>query len=213
MSDAEDLTDRDEMVMQAASGGGEGVRPEPSKMDRDELEVEVEALREQVDTIQAEFDQFRQDVTQKINQLENAIEGDVNAVGSTTLEKYASMPPEVREETISPTEQRAVKIYLHWDELFFGRDDKGRRFVDTQTKANLKHNPSRIKVELRDILDEGLESIEIYRALQMVAKLSGSEETTDSYDRLHITGGDFEYHELPVADNSKLRKVLREENE
>jgi hypothetical protein len=56
--------------------------------------------------------------------------------------------------------------------------------------------------------------MQVYRAMEHVAKLTGGEEHQDEYGRLHIHGGEFEYHEKTTPDGSDTYKILRltEEN-
>lgn len=128
----------------------------------------------------------------------------------TTLQRYANIPTDERKELLSTAEHVAATIYDNWSELAWpmGDHDNRRYGIDTVTKANVKHAPSRIKVELKKLADIELQSNEIYRAMQAAAKLSGGEETTDQAGRTHITGGDFEFHEQPTADNSRNKRIL-----
>ena len=183
------------------------------------MQEQLADMQEQLSTTKRELAETRQELGEerqakkelvgKLNQLEEAVEGDVTAVGSSTLEKYSTMPEDVREDVLGTTDQRAIKIYNHWDEISW-RNAENEWFVDTKSKLTTKNQPSKLKHALKGVLQEDLQWNEVYRAMKAVAKLSGGEEHTDQYGRTHITGGDFEYHVVTTADNSDTRKVLKQ---
>lgn len=107
--------------------------------------------------------------------------------------------------------RRAVTVYQNWDDLAWklGSDDGEQRWgMDTNTKAKKKHQPAKIGVELRKLLDEDISWNQIYRVMEQLAKLSGGTEHIDQYDRTHIAGGEFEFHDQSTTDGSDSRKVV-----
>jgi len=206
VSQPEGLSDRDEQVLAAAVKPG----------DDDDLAGRVAALESLVESLQADIAgleadlkaerEQKRELVQAVNRLQDAVEGRDELVGVSTLEKYASMDAADREELLSTSERRAVSIYRHWDELAWVAN--GKELLETQARANAKHNPSKLRYRLNKHFDESLQATEIYRALKAVARLSGGEEETDTNGRTHITGGDYEYHVLPTADGAKTRRVL-----
>lgn len=207
MSQHEELSDRDEHVLEAAvEPGGDG----------DDLAGRVAALESLIESLQADIAQLEADLeaereqkrelVQAVNRLQDAVEGRDELVGAPTLEKYASMDAADREELLSTSERRAVSIYQNWDDLAWVAN--GKELLETQARANAKHNPSKLRYRLNKHFDQSLQATEIYRALKAVARLSGGDEETDTNGRTHVTGGRFEYHVLPTADGTKTRRVL-----
>ena len=210
MSQEERLSERDKLVFEAASSNGESTDSGDEVAARvDALENLVESVQDDIASLQAELQQEREqkrELVQTVNRLQDAVEGRDSLLGASTLKKYASMDDADREELLSTSEQRAVSIYRHWDELAWMAN--GKELLETQARANAKNNPSKAKYRLEKHFDESLQANEIYRALKAVARLSGGEEETDSNARTHITGGAFEYHVLPTVDGSQTRRVL-----
>lgn len=134
-----------------------------------------------------------------------------------TIEHYAAMPAEEWDQ-LDTSIQIAVTLHEQWQDLAWklggGRNYAGnsaeQRFgIDTKTKANVKYQPSKIRYELRRELDRDLQVNEIYRGMQRLAKLSGGTEHVDSRDdRVHITGGLYEYREQSTIDGKAIRRVL-----
>jgi hypothetical protein len=207
LSQPEELSDRDEQVLAAAVESGN---------DDDDLAGRVAALESLVESMQADIAQLEADLeverehkrelVQAFNRLQGAVEGRDELVGASTLQKYASMDAADRESLLSTSEQRAVSIFRHWDDLAWVAN--GKELLETQARANAKHNPSRLRYRLNKHFGESLQSNEMYRALKAVARLSGGDEETDTNGRTHITGGEFAYHVLPTADGTKTRRVL-----
>lgn len=130
-----ELTDRDEQVLQVVEEEMDVIADDAAGPAEEitELRALVEDLATELDNLERRFTQFSTNIVKKVNRLEDAVEGEVAAVGATTLEKYASMPDGVREETLGPSDRRAVQIYEHWDELAWKVN--GRYVVDTSTTA------------------------------------------------------------------------------
>lgn len=167
-------------------------------------------LRDAEQQLDAQRDLIQQ-LVQSVNRLQDTVEGGRGPVGQTTLEKYSTMTPDDRREVLPRSEQRAVTIYEHWDDIAWKTGeafDTPRRVIETGSVANVKHSPSKAKYRLEQVFDEELAWNEIYRALKAVAKLSGGEESVDDAGRTHITGGTFEYHVQRTGDNSDTRRVL-----
>lgn len=223
MSADEVLSEREKAVLDAASTNG---RKDPTHesdthtdalrsaiihtRDRDdgqELRRELDELREQVKRDR----ELRKTFVAKLNRLEDAVENDPAVVGTTTLERLATMDEEDRQETLGPSHQRAVEIYEHWDELAWTAGERGsERLMETKAVANAKNNPAKIKYRLEKHFDRSFGWNEIYRAMQAVARLSGGQEETTEYGRTKIVGGDFVYEETITADGSDTRRVLKE---
>jgi len=180
--------------------------------DATEFEEIAKELRDKFAQHRAEFRQFQHDVTNRFERLEDGVEqqpADEDDV--PVIDRYARMSDEEREEILSTAEHIAVTLHDNWRDIAWKLGDaKNRRIgVDTKTKANAKYNPSQIKHRLKQHVDRDLQSTEIYRGLQQLAKLSGGEEHVDvETGRIHIPGGLYEYHERRTADNKETRRVL-----
>ncbi|PSQ43774.1 hypothetical protein BRD07_01250 [Halobacteriales archaeon QS_9_68_42] len=206
MSQHEELSDRDEAVLEATVESGDDA----------DLAGRVAALESLVESLQADIAGLEADLeagrehkrglARTVNRLQDAVEGRDELVGASTLEKYASMDKADREKLLSTSERRAVSIYQNWDELAWMAN--GKELLETQARANAEHNPSKLRYRLNKHFDESLQATEIYRALKAVARLLGGDEETDTNGRTHVTGGAFEYHVLPTADGTKTRRVL-----
>lgn len=221
MSTEDELTERDKAVLGYTPDENPGTTTSRSEDDAEgesscshedrfqQLEDAVESLQNELAETRRDLAQERKqkrDLVQMVNNLQEQIEGDASLTGSTTLEKYTEIDEEDREELLSTSERRAVSIYENWDELAWTTQHKN--LMETQARANAKNQPSKIKYRLEKHFDTSLQANEIYRAMKAVARLSGGEESTDTDGRTHVTGGDFEYHVLPTADNSRTRRVL-----
>lgn len=210
------VTERDERVFEAASGlaSHNGVEDGDSPLCErvDELaslvDQHAETIAQQNQRIEQQNQKLR-NLAQTINTLRQDLDGEVSTAGTSQLEKYASMPEQVREDTLGPSDQRAVAIYTHWDDL--AERTQAGYCVSTRRNSTMKNNPAKFRVQLENVLGDDLRWVEVYRAMKAVAKLSGGEPEPDQYDRLHITGGDFEYHERATPDGSDTYKVLVKE--
>jgi hypothetical protein len=153
------------------------------------------------------------DLEDRIDELERSPDG--VSEHAPPIEYYANIPPEERAELLSTSEQIAVELHTNWEDIAWKLGDATHRRigVDSKTKANAKYNPSRLKQRLKGLLNRDFESIEIYRGLKRLAKLSGGEETTDSANRVHVTGGLYEYHHRSTIDGRDTKHVLYRSNE
>jgi hypothetical protein len=165
------------------------------KQVKNELMGEIEDLRATVETLQQR--QQNADSEYHPHQLSRLAAMDVS-------ERRALLGPDAK------AKRRAVKVYEHWDDLAWklGSDDNPKYGMDTNTKANKKHQPAKIGVELRKLFDTDLSWNQIYRVMRALAKLSGGIEHVDDYDRTHITGGEFKFEQRPTTDGSDTRKVV-----
>lgn len=205
MSHSEELSERDELVLDEASEDGD-----------DDLADRVAALESLMESMQADIERLEADLKsehehkreliQLVNRLQAAVEDRDELVGASTLEKYASMDKADREELLSTSEQRAVSIYRHWDELAWVA--QGHEVIETQLRANATGKQSRAKYRLEKHFDESLQSNELYRAMKAVARLSGGEASTDEYNHERITGGDFEYRHVNKRSGDGTQRVL-----
>lgn len=202
--------------------GADGVFGDEDLVDWDPSDMEADdasesELREQLaqeraarEDLEAQFQQFKREMVEKVNRLENAVDGN-GAVGQTELEQYATAPEDIR-AGLSTNKERAVKLYEDWQDIAWKQhsDHGGSFFVDTQTRSMKKNHPSKLKHTLETRWDESLTWNDIYRTMKKVALMSGGESLVDEYGRTHITGGGFEYHERPTPDSSKVKRVLAE---
>lgn len=193
-------------------------RPEfdPAEFEADEsqsdsdLREQLDAERQERERLEAEFEQFKREMVAKVNELQAAVDGQ-SVVGDTELQQYATAPDDIR-AGLSTNKERAVRLYENWHEIAWKQQEAhgGRYFIDTKTPSMKKNHPSKLRHELETRWDENLHSPDIYRTMKQLAKMSGSEESVDEYGRVHITGGEYEYHERPTADNKSIRRLVVE---
>lgn len=179
-----------------------------------QLEAEVEDLRD-------ELTAWKQTVASRLNELGDRVNGrdpsDPRAGNFyedlTILEKYSRMSNAEREELLggNPSKLRAVKIFENWSD--WSRTVQAGQLISTNHTRG-RYNKIALKVDLQSATDEDLQNVEVYRAMKMVAKLSAQErddvETiTDEFDREHIHGGAFEYHEKVNPDSGDHFKILK----
>lgn len=185
-------------VLEGESTDYDGVDSRGLQLALAEVQADLQAALDRIDELE-------QQVAQQQQRIEN-MEQDASGDDLTTLERYAAMPPEDREELIGSSERRAVAIFSNWWDL--AKETPSGWVVSTERNSKTKNQPSQFKVDLERITGESLQWMQIYRAMHKVAKLSGGEEIRDDYDRLHIQQGAFEYHEKPTPDGDKLIKRL-----
>lgn len=196
------LSDRDRAVLDAVS---DDITAPSETDDPDELREAVYEIAEELEETQ----NVQQTILERLGDLEQQVDGNVETIGQTRLEQYADLPEDVTKDTLEPSEYRAVRIYEAWQELSW-QAGNGRWIVDSARQAPQKYNPSMLRVLLERELDEDLDWNEIHRALKAVAILSGGEKRVDDYGRHHIEGGDFEYHVRATVDGSDTKHVLEE---
>lgn len=163
----------------------------------------------------------------RLDELEGRLEtlesrGKVPDEDAPTIEHYAAMPEDEWDE-LDTSIRIAVTLHENWSDIawtlgggrnYAGNTGEQRYGVDTKTKANVKYQPSKLRYELRRELDRDFQVNEIYRGLRRLAKLSGGTEHVDSRDdRVHITGGLYEYREQSTIDGKDIRRVLWREQE
>lgn len=188
-----------------------------SSLSRDELIRRTERLEEEVADLQEELAETKSALFTKINQIEDRLDGDRSGNQDldnlTILEKYQRMPPGERERLLSASQRRAVVIFEHWRD--WAEDVKAGWLITTRQSRDRRHGKSNIKADLKAATGEDLSSVEVYRAMKMVAKLSAedpdqeAEHIVDEYDREHIDGGAFEYHDKVHSDANRTFKVLK----
>lgn len=214
--------------------GGVDVSMDTASLSREDLIAELEKVRDERDQLDARVSV----VERQLQMLKRAITGKednfyeldefgpddnllsrlraVERSGSDIEDEapplvyYARMPEDAREEHLSTSEQIAVELHINWADIAWqlGDDSAGRIGVDTKTRANAKHRPSRLRYRLKQLLGRDLDNQEIYRGLKRLASLSGGDEDTDKHGRLHIVGGEYIYQHRPVADASSMKHVL-----
>jgi hypothetical protein len=219
MSSDEILSDRDLQILDAAAS-----EDDDRSDGRDDLRQQLEDLREIVEQQAQTIEQN----AREIRRLENSREyianeldrlkrqtGDIDLSHYTELERYTQMVEDGVGATLDGSLRRAVAIHQNWDrwsQTFgntgtnkFGVERTQQVGISTRIKSTRKYAPSKIRVQLEDELGEDLHSEQVVRALKMLAKKSvtDDEEATverDRANRLHITGGDYEFHERTSPD-------------
>lgn len=217
---AEGLTDRDREVLDHIGG---------ETPDDHDAQEQIEALRKENRELAAEVQDLRDELTatkktlfSELNKVRDELNGqDPTDPRSsprydslTTLEKYARMSEEERDDLLGSSDQRAVLIFENWSD-WSRTVDAGELINTNHTRG--KHGKTAISVDLQTATGEDLQANEVYRAMKAVAKLSASdpddiEHLTDTNGREHVTGGAFEYHEKvnPDANGQKRKfKILK----
>lgn len=185
----------------------------------DDVVAENRALRRENEDIRAEFEEEKKTLHARINKLQDQINGNDPSnprasdyyANLTTLEKYHEMPQDERERLLSSSDRRAVVIFENWRD--WAKNTEAGWVITTKDSRDRKNGKSNIKADLKTATGEDLRSIEVYRAMRAVAKLSTTDEdsvkiTEDEYGRGHITGGAFEFHDKSEAGTSRRFKVL-----
>lgn len=207
-----EFADNTAQLLQQASDASDlknGVNDAEDESVVDELRELVDEQREVIDEQQQEIDTLRKDVAKLSRQVEK-LRADVHgeSSASTDLARYLQFNQEQRENLLSSTEQRAVSLVERWEEIAW-KTPNGLA-VETQTRANVKHSPSKLKYRIKQVLDHDLEWQQIYRMLKAVAKLSGGSPEHDEHGRMTIEGIRFSYYERTTADNNDTKRVLVE---
>lgn len=205
MSDA----DRDAMLWQEIGG-------DPEELVIDGSGATVEVPQKAWESILGRLDELEV----RVEMLES--HGEIPEGDAPTIEYYAAMPDE-EWDGLDTSVKIAVTLHEQWEDIawtlgggrnYAGSTGEQRYGVDTKTKANAKHQPSKIRYELRRELDRDFQANEIYRGMQRLAELSGGTEHVDSRDnRIHITGGLYEYREQSTIDGKDTRRVLWRDEE
>lgn len=211
------LSERDQAVIELIENDSDGELDAEdyretiqSLTDRmDEMETEVATLRTKVDT-----------VTNRLFSRVDDLESQVDATGDDDVPpivRKARMTPEEREDNLSKSEHLAVLLHEFWDEIrwemgatgtdIHGNDLDTKFGVDTKSKANAKYSPSKLKYRLKEYANHDLHSMQVYRALQRLAKDSGGSEYTKN-GRVEIRGGTYEYREVATPDGKDTRRVV-----
>lgn len=218
------LNKRERQILEGGDGsaddqgkdrGDETVTIERSLLD--DLLSGLQRAHDRIDQLEENQSTFATNTAEKLNQIEQHLDGEVSTAGATVLDKKASMPRELRRESLSASEFRATVIHNHWDDLSWTAGDENNRkyLVDTQKVAPTRHMPSIFKRDLERELGDDLGWNEVYRAMKMVAKQSAPDSDDveiekDQAGRTHIKGGEYEYHEKPTPDADDVKKVLVE---
>lgn len=168
---------------------------EPVEVKVSRLEAENRKLRNRLDELE-----------DRIDEIAASPRPEEDGDDLLPIERYSEKPKDVREHEFNESVVRAVEIFENWWEVA-GKTDKGW-VASTKRNSVKKNNPSQFKLDVERVTDESLEWVQIYRAMQQLAKLSGGEVHKDDYDRLHIQYGAFEYHERPTPDGEQLYKML-----
>lgn len=205
MSDAEVLTERDRQLLQSLDEEMEAAE------DTDDYERAFREFRSRFEEHLAEFRAFKRNVNRRLEDLEDGAVAEEPEEDSPPLVHYANIPREEREGLLSTSELIAVTLHDEWDSIAWklGTSSNRRIGVDTKTKAAAKYNPSRIRYRLKEKLDRDFQATEIYRGLKRLAKLSGGEERVDEgTNRVHVSGGLYEYREMTTADYDEVKRVV-----
>lgn len=190
---------------------------DPSDLSRNELADRTERLEEEIRELREDLYETKKTLFAKINQIEDRLEDGGGAMDHpshlTVLEKYQRLPTEERERLLSASKRRAVLIFEHWRD--WAEHVNAGWLITTRQSRDRRNGKSNIKADLKASTGEDLRSIEVYRAMKMVAKLSAKDpdrevdHTVDEYDREHVTGGAFEYHDKVRRDADRSFKVLK----
>lgn len=181
--------------------------------DAEELEEIARDIKSKFFELKAEFRQYQNQVDARFDEIERRLEDSApdKEKNYHQIHFYENMGQEEREKQLSTSERVAVTLHEDWHEIAWklGDDNNRRVGVDSKSKANAKYNPSRLKHRLKQHVGKDLQSIEVYRGLKQLAKLSGGEEhVEDVTSRVHVKGGLYSYEERPTSDNSDVRRVL-----
>lgn len=182
-----------------------------------DLREKIREQREQIRNLEQQFNEFQQSVDQRLSQLE---ERDAAAEKDEVvpLETWLQLDEEAREEELSTSDKIALTIHENWHDIawtmgggsnYAGTRSDQRVGVDTNTKANAKYNPSRLKHRLKKELDFEPHHEQVHRGLKRLADATGGEEEIDvSSSRALVIGGWYEYRELPTPDGNDTKRVL-----
>lgn len=212
------LSDRDEAVLgfveeEMADISDDADTPAEELADVRELCRDLASRLDAVEHEQQQAAGKRRDIFKRLRRIEERLDDDGTVTGSTELEQYATAPEQIRKQ-LSANKKRAVTLYEDWTDVAWRPDANEENLnkwrVDTARRLDVKNQPSRLKHELEQREGETLSWNDVYRTMKQMAKMSGGEEEVDSYGRSHIVGGDYEYHERPTADNSRMKRVLKE---
>lgn len=191
MTDARDIA-----VWEEIGGDPDGLRDPP------EVTVEVPEsllweLSERVDRLETE-----------LAALKNG--HDLND-GITPIEAYAAMLENGDADALTTSQTIAATLHNGWEEIAWqlGDHDHRKIGIDTKSKATVKYQPSRIRYRLRERLGWDPDNKQIYRGLKCLALESGGEERINQSDnRVHVSGGVYEYREMATADNKDVKRVV-----
>lgn len=227
MSDAE-LSERDTAVLNAATATenpetdpAADSKTNPAEGRLETLTSHTSPLKSEVAELQsmlaetrralAEERQRRTDLEARLEALEAGSEPRQAADG-TLLDKYAAMPSAERAELMGASERRAVRLYECWWDIA-EQGAGGNYAVTTRRRAPTKNSPSKLKIDLENLLDEDLAWEQVYRAMKAMARLSAPareevETTSDEHGRTRIAGGAFEYQERATPDGKDRYRVV-----
>lgn len=181
-----------------------------------ELESIARDLRDEVARLRAEFRQHKHEVDQRLTALEDGNHTDAGG-DAPAIVHYANIPADERPDLLSTSELIAVTLHDEWADIAWklgggstihGDSVDSHFGVDTKTKATAKHQPSKLRYELKRSLERDFQVNEIYRGMKRLAKLSGGYEHVGEDGRATIAGGLYKYREVATADNSENRRVL-----
>ena len=142
-----------------------------------ELEQEVQTLRDSVDRLEQRLEQVpsRDTVTWLVSQVQDAGPSkQVDPEEMTTLERYAQMPLDERVDTLGASDLRATLIWDHWAEWSITGPYGDQCLTTRQTR------PATLRVLLREAdpsvnhsAGEDLHRQQVYRAMRAVHRLTG----------------------------------------
>lgn len=206
MSESQALSERDRQLLSTIDEEIEAAD------DSSDYERIARDLRDRFAEHRAEFRQFKHDTNRRLERLEENETGQAAVDDDAPLlVHYANIPEDDREDALSTSEQIALTLHCEWSDIAWtmGDSDNRKVGVDTKTKANAKYNPSRLRHRLKEKVGHDLQATEIYRGLKRLAILSGGEECVNAADnRVHVTGGWYEYREMTTADNQDVKRVV-----
>lgn len=218
-------TDGDREALEAVSGDSEPLPVEEQLQEQrrrnDELEEDIADLRDELEG----WKETVRGLAGQLNDVSERVRGrdptDPRSRGFyenlTILEKYSRMDEAERNELLAgnPSKLRAVLIFENWEN--WSNTVAAGQVISTNSTRG-RYNKMALRVDLQSATGKDLENIEVYRAMKMVAKLSvqerdQAEAITDEYDREHIRGGAFEFHDKVNTDanggKGKSFKILK----
>ncbi len=182
-----------------------------------ELRAELRDHQAELRRLETEFQSFQQAVDERLTRLENRqAAGEQDS--AVPLETWLQLDADARASELSTSEHIALVLHEHWQDIawtmgggsnYAGTTHEQRVGVDTNTTANAKYNPSRLKHRLKQALDFDPHHEQVYRGLKRLADATGGEEyVDDTAGRTHIVGGWYQYHEKATADGEDTKRVL-----
>lgn len=216
MSSDAPLTDRDRKLLAKID---DQIDAADSPTDYDRLARELRDQLREHKALLREHEQRLDHHEDRFDRLEDGGLETETDDAAATIDRYANIPRDERAELLDTSEHIAATIHGNWDQIAWtlggGRNAHGDRAtqrvgVDTASRATVQYSPSKLKHRVTTILDEDFQSVQLYRGMKRLAKLTGGEERVNVDGRVHISGGTYEYREQSSPDNTdgQITRVL-----